>query len=95
MTAFATRADRFFGLFLKELDASGAPTLVRHSEAPPTIPDPATGRALKVSTLDARARAICPSCATAGAGGFVSFVGDLRLAYACPACEQLVWLQGA
>jgi hypothetical protein len=39
--------------------------------------------------------AICPSCATQGHGGFVSFVGDLRMAYACPACLCLIWVQGA
>jgi hypothetical protein len=29
------------------------------------------------------------------AGGFVSFDGDLRMAYACPECRQFVWLTGA
>ena len=29
------------------------------------------------------------------ADGDVSFDGDLRMAYACPQCRQLVWLQGA
>ena len=61
----------------------------------PAIPDPQTGRPLRISTLESRARAICPSCATTAEGGFISFVGDLRLAYACPSCVQLVWLQGA
>jgi hypothetical protein len=31
----------------------------------------------------------------AGAGGFVSFEADLRMAYACPECRELVWLSGA
>jgi hypothetical protein len=30
-----------------------------------------------------------------GDGGFVSFDGDLRIAYACPQCCQFVWLAGA
>jgi hypothetical protein len=50
---------------------------------------------LKVATLDASSPAICPSCETTAKGGFVSFVQDLRLAYACPSCQQLVWLPGA
>jgi hypothetical protein len=50
---------------------------------------------MRVATLDAEARAICPVCASDGVGGFVSFVGDLRMAYACPQCRQLIWLQGA
>jgi hypothetical protein len=87
--------NRYFGLFVTEPNQHGAPSLVRHAAPPPSIPDPATGRALKIATLDGRARAICPACADTAEGGFVSFVGDLRLAYACPSCEQLVWLTGA
>jgi hypothetical protein len=83
--------NKYFGLFVRELNGS----LVRHAAAPDTVPDPSTGRPLRVATVDVRARAICPSCETTGEGGFVSFVGDLRLAYACPSCEQLVWLPGA
>jgi hypothetical protein len=48
-----------------------------------------------VATLDAGALAICPSCRTHGTGGFVSFEADLRMAYACPECRELVWLAGA
>jgi hypothetical protein len=95
MSFMVSGTTRYFGLFVTELDSSGTPVLVRHAEPPATIPDPSTGRALRVATLDSRARAICPSCAATAAGGFVSFVGDLRLAYACPSCEQLVWLPGA
>lgn len=87
--------DPFFGLFVAEPSGGDVPTLVRQSAPPATIPDPETGRPLKVATVDARARAICPSCSTSAEGGFVSFVGDLRLAYACPGCVQLVWLPGA
>jgi hypothetical protein len=85
----------FFGLFARSLDPSGVVQLARHPQPPPTIPDPGTGRPLKIATLEAGARAICPSCTATGHGGFVSFHGDLRLAYACPSCEQLVWLPGA
>ena len=87
--------DPFFGLFTLEGNGSAVPSLVRTATAPATIPDPNTGRPLKVATVDARARAICPSCETHAEGGFVSFVGDLRLAYAGPGCVQLVWLPGA
>ena len=90
-----TLLDPFFGLFVPEGDGSAVPTLVKTASAPATIPDPNTGRPLQVATVDGRARAICPSCSTSAHGGFVSFVGDLRLAYACPSCEQFVWLQGA
>jgi hypothetical protein len=30
-----------------------------------------------------------------GGGGYVSFVSDLRLAFACPSCRTLVWIAGA
>jgi hypothetical protein len=85
----------FFGLFIAEASGDAGPTLVRASAQPTSVPDPETGRPLKVATVDGPARAICPSCATSAEGGFVSFVGDLRLAYACPSCVQLVWLPGA
>jgi len=95
MSALSLNLNPYFGLFTTELNGTQVPTLVRHSEAPSTIPDPETGRPLRISTLESRARAICPSCATTAEGGFISFVGDLRLAYACPSCVQLVWLPGA
>jgi hypothetical protein len=85
----------YLGLFLRQQDSSGHSLLVRRPGAPNAIPDPGTGRPLKIATLEAGARAICPSCTATGHGGFVSFHGDLRLAYACPSCEQLVWLPGA
>jgi hypothetical protein len=50
---------------------------------------------LRVATIEVAAPAICPLCANRGMGGFVSFVGDLRLVYACPRCGELVWLAGA
>ena len=73
---------------------NGEPCVVRHEETPRAIPCPTTGRPLRVSTLDAKARAICPKCLVEGRGGFVSFVADLRMAYACPGCRELVWLDG-
>jgi hypothetical protein len=90
-----SRTDLYHGLFRWERASNGQPELSRHAAAPTVIPDPQSGRLLRVATVEARARAICPSCATTGRGGYVSFVQDLRLVYACPSCEQLVWLNGA
>jgi hypothetical protein len=90
-----SRTDLYHGLFRWEQLATGEPQLSRYSGAPTAIPDPQSGRLLRIATVDASARAICPACSTTGAGGFVSFVQDLRLAYACPSCQQLVWLPGA
>jgi hypothetical protein len=90
-----TRSDLYHGLFLWERPSNGQAQLSRHASAPAVIPDPDSGRLLKIATLDAHTRAICPSCAHPGQGGYVSFVQDLRLAYACPSCLQLVWLPGA
>jgi hypothetical protein len=50
---------------------------------------------LRVATIEGHALAICPSCRTQAEGGFVSFEGDMRMAYACPQCSQLVWVQSA
>ena len=91
----AIRTDLYHGLFQWERQADGEIQLTRCAAAPHSIPDPQNGRLLKIATLDARSRAICPSCSTTAHGGFVSFVQDLRLAYACPSCQQLVWLPGA
>ena len=95
MSSLAVDLDPYFGLFTSELNGTDVPSLVRHTDAPATIPDPETGRPLRISTVESRARAICPSCTTTAEGGFISFVGDLRLAYACPSCVRLVWLPGA
>jgi hypothetical protein len=89
------RTDLFFGLFVWHAGTDGTPLVSRHQSSPVTIPCPTTGRPLRVGTLDAEASAICPSCSSHGRGGFVSFVGDLRMAYACPRCLELVWLTGA
>jgi hypothetical protein len=88
------RTDLYHGLFLWHTDPDGHPPVSRHASSPATIPCPTTGRLLHVATLEAEASAICPSCANQGQGGFVSFVGDLRMAYACPRCLQLIWLAG-
>jgi hypothetical protein len=89
------RTDLYHGLFRWERTASGQTRLSQHPEAPASIPDPESGWLLRVATLDARAQGICPVCTATEQGGYVSFVQDLRLAYACPSCEQLVWLKGA
>lgn len=89
------RTDLYFGLFRWERRSTGEPELSHTTDAPRAIPDPTSGRPLQVATVEARTRAECPSCRTTGIGGYVSFVSDLRLAYACPSCEQLVWLPGA
>ena len=81
-------------LFRLEQLASGEYQLSRKHDAPSVIPDP-SGRLLKIATVDAGATAICPSCETTGRGAFMSFVQDLRMAYACPSCSSVVWLPGA
>ena len=85
----------YHGLFNWHADGDGRPRVSRLATGPATIPCPSTGRQLRIATVDAETAAICPSCNSHGHGGFVSFVGDLRLVYACPLCCQLVWLAGA
>ena len=84
----------YYGLFRRYTAHDGQPCLSRHESSPQVIPCPTTGRPLRVSTLDAHSQAICPRCESHGRGGFVSFVGDLRMAYACPRCGELIWLAG-
>lgn len=81
----------FHGLFHR-IDEHGEPRLVPHQSRPESVPCPLTGRALKVATLDAHTSAVCPGCLQTGRGAFLSFVNDLRMAYACPRCEQFVWV---
>jgi hypothetical protein len=88
-------SDLYLGLFRWQAGADGRPKVICHEAGPAVIPCPTTGRPLRVATIDANTAAICPSCATHGQGGFVSFDGDLRMAYACPQCRRLVWLEGA
>jgi hypothetical protein len=91
----AGRTDLYFGLFRWHAAGDGEARVSRHPLGPRTIPCPTTGRLLRVATLDTGAAAICPSCESHGHGGFVSFEGDLRMAYACPRCLQLVWVAGS
>src|SRR5689334_12049134 len=87
-----TTTELYHGLFDWHAGANGQAHLSRGASRPSAVPCPTTGRLLRVSTIDADAVAICPSCSSHGRGGFVSFEGDLRMAYACPACRRLVWL---
>ena len=91
--------DHFHGLFewrqqpgggasLRLADAGGSPS-------PRTVPCPDTGRPLRVASVEVSDRAVCPACTQLGAGGYVSFVSDLRLAFACPSCLKLIWIAGA
>ena len=89
------RTDLFHGLFVWQRAGAEPGRLARHSNAPNAVPDPATGRPLKVASVEISDRAVCPACAQLGAGGYVSFVSDLRLAFACPSCRTLVWIAGA
>jgi hypothetical protein len=84
----------FHGL-LERIVLDGTARLVAHAARPSCIPCPSTGHALKVASIDAQAEAICPRCLAIGRGAFVTFVSDLRMAYACPGCEQFVWLASA
>jgi len=89
------RTDLFHGLFVWHPGHEGAGTLARHSDAPRVVPDPNTGRPLKVASVELSERAVCPACTQLGVGGYVSFESDLRLAFACPSCRKLVWIAGA
>lgn len=80
---------------LHRVERNGEPRIVPNPERPPALPCPDTGRALKIAAIDANAPALCPSCMKTGYGAFVSFVSDLRMAYACPQCEQMVWVAGS
>lgn len=89
------RTDLYFGLFRWHPAAEGRARVTLHDQPPRSIPDPQTGRHLRIATVEVSTPAICPACASRGGGGFVSFESDLRLAYACPHCRQLVWVAGA
>ena len=86
------RTDVFFGLFEWRQRAF---VVSKTGGKGQTVPCPQTGRPLKVASLEVSDRSVCPACARLGAGGYVTFVSDLRLAFACPACRKLVWIAGA
>ncbi len=81
--------------FAHHASPGGLARLSRRPDAPSTVPDPDTGRGLQIATVDVGSLAICPECRSHGEGGFVSFVSDLRMVYACPECRRLVWMPGA
>ena len=87
--------DQFFGLFQWQPQTQGSPRLTSNPSRPRSIPCPETGRLLQVADVEVSDRAVCPACTQLGAGGYVTFVSDLRLAFACPACRKLVWIAGA
>jgi hypothetical protein len=85
-------ADPFHGIFQFE-GVSGR--LRQRTDHPKAIPDPDTGRRLRISTIEMADTAICPACAGLAPGGYVSFEDDLRIAFACPRCREFVWIRGA
>lgn len=90
-----TNQDLFHGLFEWHPATDGPATLRRSPRTPAAVPDPDTGLPLKVAHLEVTDRAVCPACTQLGGGGYVSFISDMRLAFACPSCLKLIWTQGA
>ena len=90
-----TNHDLFHGLFEWHPTTDGPAKLRRPPRTPAAVPDPDTGRPLKVAHLEVTDWAVCPSCTQLGGGGYVSFISDMRLAFACPSCRKLIWTQGA
>jgi hypothetical protein len=89
------RTDLFHGLFALLPGAHGRGRLASNASAPRSIPDPQTGRPIQVASVELSELGVCPACAELGSGGYVSFVSDLRLAFACPHCRKLTWIVGA
>lgn len=87
--------DLYYGLFEWHPQPHGPGRLVSSARRPDSIPDPHTGQPLRIAAVEVSDRGVCPACAQLGAGGYVSFVSDLRLAFACPSCRKLVWMAGA
>ena len=81
--------DPFHGVFVHATAG-----LERRPEGATTLRDPKTGRELRIATVELSG-AICPSCDVRGEAGFISFVEDLRLVFACPHCRSLTWIAGA
>jgi hypothetical protein len=90
-----TGSDAFYSLFELRSHVHGKPTLASVPARPRTIPDPHTGHPLTIASVEISERGVCPACTQRGAGGYISFVSDLRLAFACPSCQTLVWMAGA
>lgn len=86
--------DLYHGLFEWHPQPPGPGRLVSSTPRPECIPDPHTGQPVRVASVEVSDRGVCPACAQLGAGGYVSFVSDLRLAFACPRCRKLVWIAG-
>jgi hypothetical protein len=89
------RTDLFHGLFEWRPGSHGTGRLHSNAAGPRHVPDPQTGRPIEVASVEVSERGVCPACTRLGAGGYVSFVADLRLAFACPSCKTLVWIAGA
>jgi hypothetical protein len=89
----APRPELFHGLF-ELLPGSQGRRLASSATAPRTIPDPQTGRPVQVASVELSDSSVCPACAQLGSGGYVSFVSDLRLAFACPHCRKITWTAG-
>jgi hypothetical protein len=86
--------DAFYSLFDSQPTLPGRLSRSVRVAQPRELPDPQTGRPLQVATVEHTDRTICPSCAQLGSGAYVSFVSDLRLAFACPRCRKLTFTAG-
>ena len=86
--------DGFFSLFDPQPSLARRLSRTGGEDQPRVLPDPQTGRPLQVATIEHTARTICPACAQLGSGAYVSFVSDLRLAFACPNCRKLTFTTG-
>ena len=81
---------------LRPVPVEGRARLAGIAVPPQSLPDPKTGRATSIATGEiAGAARLVGLLEERSEGGFVSFVADLRMVYACPQCEALVWMRGA
>jgi hypothetical protein len=98
MTILAASGESFHSLFEWQVQPDGAAQKLvvrKQMTARRSVPCPETGRLLTVASVEVSQSSVCPACTQLGAGGYVSFVGDLRLAFACPSCCKLIWIAGA
>jgi hypothetical protein len=86
--------DAFYSLFDTQPTRPGRLSRGARGDQPRELPDPQTGRPLQVANVEHTNQTICPSCAQLGSGAYVSFVSDLRLAFACPSCRKLTFTAG-